>query len=637
QIGRRNSEEAELWTLRTAESTPFTGLLMTLSPLALKSPEATHPEGIPERTGFGAELPWLGSAQLLAKRHFVPRNHAHCMLALAAFMMATGCATPPAQTLRPGDHLLSQEPVAAKALPPPAASSTTQPPAGQEAPRPTAQDTYSLSVRNVSVQSLLQALAQDAPMDIDVHPAITGSVTLNVRNQTLTRILDRIARQAPIRYERDGDTLLILPDEPFIRHYSVDYVNLDRETTSTISVASQLGSPEGNATNARSAVPQQSGSGSTARIQNTSAHHFWQALGRNLTELLRETDGDGNLAACSASDPSADSEKPAQPAAAPCSALQPTRKASLTLNPEAGLLAVHARSHQHARVGAYLDSLLRRAQRQVFIEATIAEVALTQNFQQGIDWSALNLFGTGLRVVQQTVGAFSTTNARPFIELGYDSSGGNFQSVVKLLETFGSVRVLSSPKLAVLHNQTAVMKVVDDNVYFTYEIKETDATTNSPAKTTIQSTLHSVPVGLVLTITPMIGRDDSVTLNLRPSMSRVIGHKTDPSLQFLQGNASLTNTIPIIRAREFDSVLRIGNGNVAIMGGLMEDTLDRAAASISGLAALPLVGRLFQNRNDTRSKTELVIFVRPTVAPETGGDALARFALPDLRGDVTWQ
>lgn len=490
-------------------------------------------------------------------------------------------------------------------------------------------ETYTVVVNKVSAQSLLFAIARDARLNIDIHPEVTGVITLNAIDQTLFQLLSRISRQIDMRYELEGDNLIILPDHPFVRHYKIDYVNLSRDTHSVVSVASQIGS--GNPGKTESPLPQ-AGSGSFARIQNTSSNHFWASLTRHLTGLIQEERSGSPVSTCPETMPSEPSLQQPAPASKqsgleatmplpasplpdqpPCPAEPASRQSSVMANIETGVVSIRASTRQHARVQDFLDRALSRAKRQVLIEATIAEVELTQNYQQGIDWSALNVFDSGFRYIQRTVGAFTGSNSIPAVELGYDSSGGNFKSAVKLLETFGTVKVLSSPKLAVLNNQTAVMKVVDDNVYFTYEVKETDATPNSPAKTTINSSLHSVPVGLVLTITPMIGDDGSVTLNLRPSMSRIIGQKTDPSLQFIQGNATITNTIPVIRAREFDSVMRISNGNIAIMGGLMEDALDNQDNAVPVLARIPGIGRLFENRNDTKRKTELVIFVRPTV------------------------
>jgi general secretion pathway protein D len=293
-----------------------------------------------------------------------------------------------------------------------------------------------------------------------------------------------------------------------------------------------------------------------------------------------------------------------------CSEIKET--ATVISNQETGVITVRATSRQHEKVQAFLDTVLSRVKRQVLIDVTVAEVQLSQNYQQGIDWSALNLFDTGLKIVQKAAGSISGPSAN-LVELDYASRGGNFSSTVKLLDSFGTVKVLSSPKLSVLNNQTAVMKVVDDSVYFTYEIKETEATATTAAKTTVTSTLHTVPVGLVLSLTPQVGDDDTVTLSIRPSISRVIGQKDDPSLDLFKTGTSIRNTIPLIRSREFDSVMRVANGNIAVMGGLMEDLLQNNDNAVPGISATPWLGGLFQNRDDTKRKTELVIFVRPTI------------------------
>ncbi|GAB2888841.1 type II and III secretion system protein [Uliginosibacterium flavum] len=493
------------------------------------------------------------------------------------------------------------------------------------------------------MQDLLFALARDAKINIDIHPGLSGNVTLNALDQTLPQLLTRISKQVDLRFEMDGPNLAVMPDAPYLRNYKIDYVNLARDTNSVISVSSQIGSTSGAGADANSAQNQSAGSGSSARIQNTSKNRFWDSLIQNVKDLLRETDKVL---------PEGSSERTVLVDQQGSTTQQETRKlktegaitktggdntnsaitteriitfreaASVIANVETGVLAVRATSRQQEKVQEFLDRVMNSAKRQVLIEATIAEVELTQDYQQGVDWSALNIFDTGFRVIQGAKGAILNAAAPSLVELGYDSSRGQFKSAIRLLESFGTVKVLSSPKLSVLNNQTAVMKVVDDKLYFTYEVKETDATTTTAAKTTITSTLHSVPVGLVLTITPQVGEDDSVTLNIRPSLSRVIKDLKDPSLQLMKNGATVENLIPIIRAREFDSVMRINNGNIAVMGGLMEDSLNNNTDSIPGASNTPLIGGLFQNRNDTKRKTELVIFVRPTIVrnPSLDGD-----------------
>ncbi len=249
------------------------------------------------------------------------------------------------------------------------------------------------------------------------------------------------------------------------------------------------------------------------------------------------------------------------------------------------------------------------------IEATVLEVSLSRNYQQGIDWSKINLGGSGFRLVQRASGNISAPTSSIF-ELAYTSSGGSFNGSIKLLESFGDVRVLSSPKLSVLNNQSAVLKVVDNAVYFTIE-SDTNQNQNQTL-ITYTTTVHSVPIGFVMNVTPQVSENDTVLLNLRPSLSRIIGQATDPNPALKQ--QGIVNNIPIIRSREIESVIRVSNGNIAVMGGLMEDLRNDKDDSVPLLSRIPLAGELFINRDDTTTKTELVIFLRPTVIREASID-----------------
>lgn len=518
-------------------------------------------------------------------------------------------------------------------------------------PPPKAQakaETYSVVVNKVPVHELLFALARDAKMNVDIHPGIEGTVTLNALDQTLPQLLTRVASQVDMRFEINGNNLAVMPDTPFLRTYRVDYLSLNRDSSSSMAISSAVGSWTTTASSTSSNT-NYSQNGTANSLGSTAKNHFYETLVQNLKDLLRETDKqipsyycitdnqgqpqgqaqDFGAAATLAPATAQSGIQAIGQERAVATTAQTQRKcmelkeaATTISNPETGVITVRATSRQHEKVQEFLDSVLNRVKRQVLIDVTVAEVKLSHNYQQGIDWTALNIFDTGLKFIQTAAGSITGATSS-MAQASYNSSGGNFTSTVKLLDAFGTVKILSSPKLSVLNNQTAVMKVVDDSLYFTYEIKETDATTTTAAKTTITSTLHSVPVGLVLSITPQVGDDDIVTLYIRPSISRVIGQKTDPSLSLMSTTAStLTNTIPIIRSREFDSVMRVSNGNIAVMGGLMEDILENTDNMVPGLSKTPILGGLFQNRDDTKTKTELVIFVRPTIVrdPSLEGD-----------------
>ncbi len=200
----------------------------------------------------------------------------------------------------------------------------------------------------------------------------------------------------------------------------------------------------------------------------------------------------------------------------------------------------------------------------------------------------------------------------PGIIAGYTNGKHGILSSVQLLEQFGNTKVLSSPKLMVLNNQTAVLKVVDNLVYFTVQ-SQISQSASGVAGTNLQSvttTPNTVPVGVVMSVTPQINDTGNVNINVRPTITSLIRYVQDPNPD-IPGN----DGIPEIRTREMESLLQVGSGNIAVLGGLMQDEIKNNTDSVPGLSKVPGVGKVFQGKNDSNIKTELVIFLRPTVIP----------------------
>ncbi|MGH8120208.1 MAG: type II secretion system protein GspD, partial [Gammaproteobacteria bacterium] len=289
-------------------------------------------------------------------------------------------------------------------------------------------------------------------------------------------------------------------------------------------------------------------------------------------------------------------------------------------NPETGLLTVKATARQHEQIQRYIDDLLENANRQVLIQATIVEVDLKEEYQAGIDWSYLNK-AAGLSLVSATLPGAAVPTALSLFQFLFKTPGRSADDVLKitinLLDEFGEARVLSSPQMMVLNNQTAVLKVVDNEVFFTIEANTTQNQTNS--LTSVETAVHTVPVGIVMPITPQISATGSVILNVRPTISRVVNRVEDPNptLRFAPDGTPLdhpvTSVIPEIRVREMESVLRMQHGQIAVLGGLMQNTDEGNNSSIPGLSTLPLLGEAFRSRSRVYSKTELVVFITPTV------------------------
>jgi general secretion pathway protein D len=552
--------------------------------------------------------------------------------------LLSACSTKP---IAPSISHIREMPKPAGSIPAPVQQSAALRP-----PKPTAKaETYSVTVYNVPVQSLLFALARDAKLNVDVHPGIEGNVTLNALDQTLPQLLSRISKQVDMRFEIDGPNLVVTPDSPFLRNYKIDYVNIARNSESKVSIATQISSTGG------SVVPGGTGgsgdNNSTTSVSNTSNNRFWETLVQNIKDTLHETDKYfPEIAEAGASNPQspapatgaarskqtgayANTAAGAQPgaaaSAAPPAARQPTFReaASVIANPETGLIAVRATSRQHEKIQEFLDVVMSSAKRQVLIEATVIEVQLNENYQQGINWSILHATGQGPNLTQGIIGTNPlSSGVSPGITPGVFSLSyfnptsflGNLAAAIQLLESFGKVKVLSSPKISVLNNQTALLKVVDNRVYFTLTATTTAGSLGVPATTVYTSALHTVPVGFVMSVTPQIGESDEVSISVRPSISRIIGYVQDPNPAL--AIASVVSNVPVIQTREMESILKVASGQVAVMGGLMQDTVNNQKDSIPLVGRIPVFGDAFGYRNETTSKSELVIFMRPVVVKE---------------------
>ena len=283
--------------------------------------------------------------------------------------------------------------------------------------------------------------------------------------------------------------------------------------------------------------------------------------------------------------------------------------ASVISNPESGIITVRATSRQHEKVQEFLDRVMSSARRQVLIEATIVEVTLSDGYQQGIDWTRVTS-GSTFGIKSASVDTGVDNPIKPFT-LTYKGLNplNNLSATVNLLRAFGSVKVLSSPKLSVLNNQTATLKVTEDYVYFNVK-SDTTTTANVGTTVGVTTTPQSVAVGFFMSLTAQISDGDTVTLNVRPSISSIYGYATDPNPLIPK---DLQNKVPKIRTREIESLMRIESGDIAVLGGLMEDRQDNNDGRVPGLGDIPFFGELFNTRGNSSSKSELVIFLRPTV------------------------
>jgi len=534
-------------------------------------------------------------------------------ISLAGFTLVLGaCVHVPMQPAQLSDtHLRVEDAEASGTVPPTVQISTILP-----RPKPTARpETYSVVVNAVKVQELLFALARDAKLNIDVHSGIGGTVTLNAIEQTLPQLLSRISRQVDMRWELDGPNLVVMPDSPYLRNYRIDYVNMERLAAGTVGVSSQIGGGSGLGGSGGGAAGGGGSNSSSTTVRNTSDNRFWGTLERNIRDILRETDR--IIPAGGAPQAAPVPAAPGAPAAAAPAASGPTFReaASVIVNAEAGIIVVRATSRQHEKIQEFLDHVLANAKRQVLIEATIAEVQLNNLYQQGIDWTALRSRGETTVTGTQTAAGIPSASGIPNIfSLAINSA--NISGMLQLLESFGNVRVLSSPKLSVLNNQTALLRVVDNIVYFNVQSSQTaTGGTNNQVLTAVTTTAVTVPVGFVMNVTPQISSDDTILLNVKPSTTRLIRFVNDPNPLL-----TIPNQVPQLRMREMESLIKVNSGQIAVLGGLIEDSINDIEDTVPILNSIPIVSWFFSSRNRTNTKTELVVFLRPIVVKDASID-----------------
>ena len=304
--------------------------------------------------------------------------------------------------------------------------------------------------------------------------------------------------------------------------------------------------------------------------------------------------------------------------AAGAAGLEPnaTYQPSYSLNKQAGLISVYATQRAHDQVGAYLDLMRRAVTSQVLIEAKVLEVELNDEFAYGINWEAFtddNTFGVGLDIVR---GSF----AEPISSAFTISEGqGELETLLTAIQRFGTVHALASPRLTVLNNQSAVLNVARNQVYFEIDAdQERDGDTDSTILT-IDSTIKNVPEGVLINVMPSIDLDRrTVSMQVRPTISRIVDYVNDPAVALTlatSGNADLgiESQVPIVSTKELDTVVTMDSGKTLVMGGLLEDRTESTQEAVPVLGEIPLLGAAFRGQNDSIHKSEVVILLKSTI------------------------
>lgn len=484
---------------------------------------------------------------------------------------------------------------------------------------------FDVQVEDAPATAFFQGLVSGTPMNMLVHPGVTGRVTLRLKQVTLEEALDAARDLYGYDYRPVAHGYMIMPATVQTRVFQLNYLDLQRVGVSRTRVSSgqitQSNSKDGAGSGGSSSEDENTQASSTTgtAVLTRNDSDFWKGVEANIGALL-------------------------------------TDPKNVVVNRQSGVIVVKGMPEELRNVSEYIRKTQSTVTRQVVLEAKVVEVELNSGYQAGINWTTLITNGThtaffgqrgpdngfdanplttpgssqpvtpGIPLVGQTVSGIA--NAFTF---AFDST--DFSALIQLLDTQGRTRVLSSPRVSTLHNQKAVIKAGSDE-FFVTGVK-TDTTTGTATTTSTNVELTPFFSGVALDVTPQISDDGTVLLHVHPTVSEV----TDQTKRVSFGNSTSDLPLAFSQIRESDSVVRARNGQVIVIGGLMRETRKRNDYKMPGLGSIPGVGNLFKSKRDASTTVELVLLLRPIVVEDDQWDGLVkepmdRAAALSRKGDV---
>lgn len=563
------------------------------------------------------------------------------VVAVGATLLLSACSTPrPAEPV-PGPGLLPQirqdlaEPSKPSVLTvPPEVSRELLPPADLSVSKlgpKTLEPRFDLNVVELPVAQVFEALARDTRYSILVDPQLRASVTVSLKDVTLIEALETLREMYGFEYRVQGSRIFVQPPTLQTRVFQVNYPVTTRNgrsdvrvTSGSLTQGSGTGAP-GVPNSSAPTPPPTSGPGTpvsqeSSRITTVTHNELWSEIEAGLRLLLMA---------------------------------EPARSVGreLIVSPQSGVIVVRAMPDELRQVENYLRAMQVSVEREVMLESKIIEVTLTDSTQTGVNWSAFHN-GTGTRgsagmitpgatlsptglLTDALLSALPGVNvsqpapgAAPLFGLSFQTA--SFAALVEFLQTQGDVQVLSSPRIAALNNQKAVLKVGTDDFFVTGITTNisSSATVNGAAIITPTITVQPFFSGVALDVTPQIDDDGNIILHVHPSVSNVVEKNLDVNLGNL-GNYNLP--LASSSVSEADTLVRVRDGNIVAIGGLMNENRSDTRSGMPGLSDVPVLGNLFRSTQHSQTKQELVILIKPTVVQSQAQlDALRTDALQRL-------
>lgn len=539
-------------------------------------------------------------------------------LSILLLSVVVGCAMPPSRQ-ETYELIKSEMSKAAaskvKAAEPEVVSASLLPSLQVDLPpvRKPLDERFNLSFSNAPAAQFFMGIVAGTPYNMLVHPDVTGNISANLKDVTLFEALDAIRELYGYEYKVEGSRIYVKPLTLQTRVFQINYLASVRKGTSDIRVTSgsvadvvvsnpnnsQTGQ-QNNSGNSPSANTAQSVSSS--KINTSSNNDFWSELKASI-DILAGSGQDGR---------------------------------QVVINPQSGVVVVRAMSDEIRNIAAYLKATQLSVDRQVILEAKILEVELNDQYQTGINWASfaslksspnsaaslgfltpgttlsttrLATDGNGIDAVTGiNLGAASRAAGSLF---GLAFQTANFSALLSFLESQGSVHVLSSPRIATLNNQKAVLKVGKDE-FFVTSLKTTPGVVSSAGNTAPTVSVEVQPFfsGVALDVTPQIDDSGNIVLHVHPSVSKVSTiEKT------VNAGSAGSVILPLASSvvSETDSIVRGQNGRIIAIGGLMRQSNSDDRSQVPGAGEVPFLGGLFRNTNQISQKRELVILIRPTI------------------------
>ncbi|MGM0481955.1 MAG: pilus (MSHA type) biogenesis protein MshL [Pseudomonadota bacterium] len=463
---------------------------------------------------------------------------------------------------------------------------------------------FVLQAKDIEAADFFYSLTVDTPYNIIVHPDVEGSISVDLKDVTIKETLDVIGDTYGYEIKQTGRMIQIFPTGVRTKTFSLDYLSLKRFGMSQTQVTSGGVSQERSQNSGLGGSSSMGGGSSGSSGFNNPGLLGGGSSGanNNTSNNMNQSGGNGaSISTQSQTDLWGDLGAMLEQIAG--------SSGSVVLSPQAGIVSVTAQPSKLRAVGEFLTTLQSRLQRQVILEARIVEVTLGDEFQQGIRWSQLDQLSSGFDVSFNgaTPGDLNAATNDGFFGLRFQDN--NFSGFLDLLQTQGSVQVLSNPRVSASNNQKAVIKIGEDEYYVTDVQSQTNSTGVSDALTSSDVELTPFFSGISLDVTPQISDDDVVTLHVHPSVVETAEQEKVIEI----GDETLRLPLARSNIRESDTIVRARNGEIVVLGGLMQTSTSEDIRQVPLLGDLPLIGNLFQNRSNQAQKKELVILIKPTV------------------------